>query len=930
MKKHIILLLFLCFSIINTFSQVILNGTIDGVDEMIKKDSVYMPTSDGTLLATDIYLPVFQDSVVMPIEIGGDTFQIQIIPRNCQFIIYDTTNITPDSYSLPTVFMRTPYNKTGDDLGNTLFPFMGYGFANQDMRGRYSSEGVYFPMYSDAWPKIDYHPGITIPMDITSPSDPNNALKHHDGSESINYLADSVFRIADVDLDGDIDTIHYNNGSIGMFGASAMGNSQYQAISDIPFTQSSPLKCLMPVVATNEHYNTTLFHNGVYRNSIANGWITGQMTNGVDDGLSGSDPSIFNTIHSPADYNYSSSSVLAEDLINWFVAEKPNGSLSGAHPTSLLRKDLDASLAPINSSGLSDPNGTISRYRNINRPIYHLTGWWDIFINGQIETYRRIKKEHPNLEQKLVIGPWTHQTIGNTDVGDVVYPDNVTDILSINLDIDPSNITSTDIVNEIYSSEMLAWYRKHLGGEPFFIIPESNLWQDLGGDSVRVPSENYIVPYYEFLNFAGGQSSLNNLPSELKSGGNITPINYNIPALSPSIINLSEPLTPIDTSILNETKDIRMYISGPTNDPNNNGIGNYWRETDSLPFYAGIQSTKLYLHKDQSLNGNSPSANEGDLSYISDPNNPVYTIGGNNMIPEIPGGGQDSQGSMNLANPAYNYLTMDRVDVLSFETEALTDTLSVIGFPKAEIYAKGNTTAFATSKTDFDVMVRILDVYPDGREMLITEGVVNAKARDYATSIYNADTNETIVLSNIENDTYHYFNFDLLPIGHTFGKQHKIKILLSSSNYPKYQSNPNIPNEAGEFFRWSPGSTDTYDYNGQQLSAQNSEITYNFNQNYPSFISLPQLTQNNASLSKNVAKSDFIKVYPIPTSDIITIKTPQPYTGDIQLLDLSGKTIQTKSIINKSTINWDLERLEQGIYLIHFPAIQATKKIIIE
>ena len=61
MKKHIILLLFLCFSIINTFSQVILNGTIDGVDEMIKKDSVYMPTSDGTLLATDIYLHVFQD-----------------------------------------------------------------------------------------------------------------------------------------------------------------------------------------------------------------------------------------------------------------------------------------------------------------------------------------------------------------------------------------------------------------------------------------------------------------------------------------------------------------------------------------------------------------------------------------------------------------------------------------------------------------------------------------------------------------------------------------------------------------------------------------------------------------------------------------------------------------------------------------------------
>src|SRR5690554_7402262 len=98
-------------------------------------------------------------------------------------------------------------------------------------------------MYSDAWPKEPYHPSISIPMDMTANTAANHALKHHDGSQAINYLANHAYRIADVDLDGVMDTILYSNGKIGMFGASALGNSQYQALSDMPFTEANPLKC---------------------------------------------------------------------------------------------------------------------------------------------------------------------------------------------------------------------------------------------------------------------------------------------------------------------------------------------------------------------------------------------------------------------------------------------------------------------------------------------------------------------------------------------------------------------------------------------------------------------------------------------------------------------------------------------------------------
>jgi predicted acyl esterase len=910
-------------------AQIIPNGTIDNLDELSKKETVYIPMEDGTLLATDISLPMFRDSVSMEIEINNVFYPIQIIPKNSQFIIYDTTNISPESYSMPLIYTRTPYKKNSEDIGGVIFPFLGYGFVIQDMRGRYDSEGVYFPMFSDSWQKELYHPGISLPMDVTAPSDPRHALKHKDGYDGIFYLNDSLMRYVDIDLDGNEDTIPYSNGNIGMYGASALGNSQYQLLSSIPFTESHPVKCLMPIVASNEHFNTTLFHNGVYRQSLATGWMMGQLDSGLDESLNSTDTSIDNAIHSPSDYGYITKLALATDLIDWFVSDHLGTSPSGAHPTSKLRSDLDASFAPIDSQGNNDPNGTVSRYKNLNQPMYHLSGWYDIFINGQIETFNRTRKENPQLMQKLIIGPWTHQTIGSNEVGDVIYPDNVFDILNFDLDIDPTNfLTDTTIINNLYTSELLYWYRTHLGGEPFFIIPESNDWQVLGTDLVRVPAENYIIPYYEFLNFMAGENDLTGVPVELDDGSTISTLNLNIPAISPSLFNLSEPLTATDTSYFENVKDIRMYISGPENDPSNSNVGNFWFEVDSLPFSRGIDDEKLYFHQNGEVNSTPPSSNEGTLSYIADPNDPVITIGGNNMIPDVPSGTKKSQGSMNLADPNYINYTMDRSDVLQFETDLLTDTMTLIGFPKAGFYAKANTTTHNTAKTDFDVMVRVLDVYPDGREMLVTEGVVNARSRDYALSITERDTNETTILTNVDNDTYYYLEFDLLPLGHTFGKDHKIKFLLSSSNYPKYQSNPHLPNENGEFFRWQPGSGATYDYQGSTLTPQNAEISYAFNPNFPNYISLPNATDLSANLTVEEETTP-LKLYPNPSADEVHIILNKPYDGSISIFNSSGVAVKSyESKKYEGQIDLSLGELPSGMYYISLNNWSKVSKVL--
>ena len=916
--KNKILLFVFAASLQSVNAQIIPNGTIDNLDELSKKETVYTVTKDGIKLYTDIYYPVFRDSITADVPFGGTTYTIQVIPKNAQFVIYDTTNIGPENYSLPIIYTRTPYSKAGDDLGGSIFPFMGYGYAIQDMRGRYESEGVYFPMYSDSWQKNDYHPGITIPVDLANSSDPSNAIYHSDGSESILYLADSLMRVFDTNLDGIMDTIKYSNGSIGMYGASALGNSQYQALSDIPHgVGNNPIKCLMPTVATNEHYNTTLFHNGVYRNSLTSGWLVGQMTSGVYDTLVGTDMSTTNSLHSPADYGYTSSMEVAIDLIDWFVADEHATSPSGAHPTTLLRKDLDASQAPVNALGETDANGTYSRYDNLNKPIYHLTGWWDIFVNGQIETFNNVRKANPTSNQKLVIGPWTHQTIGTNTVGDEIYPDNVYDIIGFDLGFDVNDIlTDGAIVNEIYGSELLNWYRTNLGGEPFFIIPESHDWQMLGSNEIRVPAKDYIIPYYEFLNYIGGVSDLNNLPIEIKIGGTVSPTNYSLPTLDPPLIQLAGPLGEYDPNYFSQAKDIRMYITGPSNDAANASVGNYWFGTDSLPFVQGMQMEKLFLHQNNTLDNIAPTGNEGDITYTTDPNDPVITIGGNNMIPNVPGGGQKSQGSMNVANPAYASYTMTRSDVIAFESTTMSDTVTYIGFPKATIYAKGNATAQGLAKTDFDLMVRILDVYPDGREMLITEGTVNARARDYAKSIHDADTNDLTILTNIDNNTFHPFEFDLLPLGHTFGVNHKMKVLISSSNYPKYQSNPNIPNNAGEFFRWIPGDTIGYDYNGTWIYPQSSDITLEFSDANPSFIEMPNVYQLPNDVAENQIEKS-LHLYPNPTNDILFLERNFNEECIIEVYNLLGaKVIEKKLGKNAKNGFIDVSALDKGVYLL--------------
>ena len=291
---------------------------------------------DGVKLYSDVYVPVLSDCLTFSITIDTnllglpiqDSFGIELIAKGTQILIYDSItppdtlgsnplqlkwnyydpqNVipNPNPYQMPLIFTRTPYDKDGDDA-MALMTMLGYTSVIQDMRGRYSSEGVYLPMYSDSWDKNPYHPSWGHVLDQqTSDNDSKAGNRHEDGYNSIRFMAGAYLQdsslswlnnvpvVYDIDTDGELDTItgamqllrvfdingdgildtfNVSTGNIGTFGASALGNTQYQQAAAHRIDTLQPgLKCMVPIVATNEHHKYTGFQNGVFRDRIVTG-----------------------------------------------------------------------------------------------------------------------------------------------------------------------------------------------------------------------------------------------------------------------------------------------------------------------------------------------------------------------------------------------------------------------------------------------------------------------------------------------------------------------------------------------------------------------------------------------------------------------------------------------------------------------------------
>jgi len=174
------------------------------------------------------------------------------------------------------------------------------------------------------------------------------------------------------------------------------------------------------------------------------------------------------------------------------------------------------------------------------------------------------------------------------------------------------------------------------------------------------------------------------------------------------------------------------------------------------------------LHGDGSLDHEAPSNEEPDR-FIYDPADPVYTVGGNNSIDRLT---VDWQRPI-LAGPADQRIIEGRHDVLVYTSRPLEQELEVTGPIELILYA-------ASSALDTDFTAKLIDVFPDGRSMNLAEGIVRTRYRNSVTRLELLEPNEPAEL-----------RIRLNPTSNVFMPGHRIRVDISSSNFPRFSRNLN-------------------------------------------------------------------------------------------------------------------------------------------
>lgn len=208
---------------------------------------------------------------------------------------------------------------------------------------------------------------------------------------------------------------------------------------------------------------------------------------------------------------------------------------------------------------------------------------------------------------------------------------------------------------------------------------------------------------------------------------------------------------------INEVPAVSYYVMGPFE--GDCTVGNVWKSSDVWP--VPCTPTNFYLAKDQKISKEIQSYDKELFSYEYDPQNPIPTLGGNNLFLES---GPKDQRSIE-----------ERKDVLTFTTDVLEENLEVTGRIKAKLF-------FMSDVDDTDIVVRLTDVYPDGKSILIADGMY----RTGFDCLKDKENQKSEVKEPKE------IEVDLWSTSMVFAKGHKIRVSLCSSNYPKYEKNMNV------------------------------------------------------------------------------------------------------------------------------------------
>ena len=282
---------------------------------------------------------------------------IEITMRDGTILRHNMTRPDIDG-KFPVLLERTPYNKEGgseNGVGSPeFFAARGYVVIIQDVRGRFASDGDFYPFKDDG-------------------NGPNK-----DGYDTVEWLAKQ----------------DWSTGKIGTIGGSYSGATQYRnAISNPP-----NVKAMFVRESSADYSEEWVYRGGAFELGFNFGWAHGVTLSNLN--------------HLVTDEKHEEKEKMLTEVSN---------NIDDWHKkTPLFPTQFFDGLSDWYNDWLENPPPSdywnefdmSNHFGNIDIPIYHLGGWFDVFLNGTLKFYQGVSKngksDKTKQNQRLIVGPWVH------------------------------------------------------------------------------------------------------------------------------------------------------------------------------------------------------------------------------------------------------------------------------------------------------------------------------------------------------------------------------------------------------------------------------------------------------------------------------------------------------------------------------------------
>ncbi|MFC1856892.1 CocE/NonD family hydrolase [Thermodesulfobacteriota bacterium] len=543
------------------------------------------------------------------------------VERNVDMKMRDGTILRGDVYRpaeggpFPVLLHRLPYNKSYAWIAAALMlnPLngadQGYAVVLQDCRGRFESEGEWTPFHSE----ID------------------------DGYDTVEWCAEQP----------------WSNGKVGIYGSSYMGVTGWQAVAAAPPHLEAAF-----IYLTGANYHEGWVYTGGAFELGFNLWYS--LFLGWDK--------LFKL---PEDKQGPAMQKMFEAASN----------LSQAYQHLPLKElPVFEDVAPFYYDWLAHPSydeywqevNVEARCDKITVPVLQMTGWFDNFLIGHLNTFRNIREQggtdKARENQKIIIGPWTHENYLSLTMSKV---------------------------------------------------------GDMECGVVAMPNAE-LITFRWFDHW----------------------------------------LKDVDTGMMDEPP-VRIFVTG----------ANEWRDEEDWPLERA-KETAWYLHSGgqaNTLDGDGaltlvPPDNEPTDTYAYDPSDPVPTVGGRTLMPGVATDGFRDQRCVE-----------ERPDVLVYTSPMLMKDTEVTGPVVLKLWA-------ASSCRDTDFTAKLVDVHPDGYAAIVADGILRARYRESLAQPKLLEPGQIYELT-----------IDLWATSLVFKNGHRIRVEVSSSNFPRFDRNLNTGEDnAGE------------------------------------------------------------------------------------------------------------------------------------